>query len=37
MLGLMDQISDIYNKRLLEYADNQEMFDIKMYVSFILL
>ena len=33
----MDQISDIYNKRLLEYADNQEMFDIKAYVSFIIL
>ncbi len=32
MFGLMDQISDVYNKRLLEYADKQEMFDMKMYV-----
>jgi hypothetical protein len=32
MYGLMNEISDIYNKRLLEYADKQEIFDIKMYV-----
>ncbi len=32
MYGLMNEISDIYNKRLLEYADKQEIFDIKVYV-----
>jgi hypothetical protein len=32
MFNIMDPISDVYNKRLLEYADNQEIFDIKMYV-----
>jgi uncharacterized membrane protein YjgN (DUF898 family) len=36
MYGLMNDISDIYNKRLLEYADKQEIFDIKMYVYFSL-
>jgi cytochrome P450 family 3 subfamily A len=30
MYGLMNEISDIYNKRLLEYADKQEIFDIKV-------
>jgi hypothetical protein len=34
MFTLMDQISDIYNKRLLEYADKQEIFDIKVYDLF---
>jgi hypothetical protein len=29
----MNEIGDIYNKRLLEYADKQEIFDIKVYVS----
>ncbi|CAF5130649.1 unnamed protein product, partial [Rotaria sp. Silwood1] len=28
MHGLMNEISDIYNNRLLEYADKQEMFNI---------
>jgi len=32
MYGLMNEISDIYNKRLLEYADKQEIFDVKVYV-----
>ncbi len=32
MYGLMNEISDIYNQRLLEYADKQEIFDIKVYV-----
>jgi hypothetical protein len=32
MYGLMNEVSDIYNKRLLEYADKQEIFDIKLYV-----
>ncbi|CAF1688908.1 unnamed protein product [Rotaria sp. Silwood1] len=30
MYGLMNQVSDMYNKRLLEYADKQEIFDIKV-------
>ena len=34
MYGLINEISDIYNKRLLEYADKQEIFDIKVYVHF---
>ncbi|UJR23765.1 hypothetical protein I4U23_026742 [Adineta vaga] len=29
MYGLMNEVSEVYNKRLLEYADKQEMFDIK--------
>jgi hypothetical protein len=29
MSGLMNQTSDAYNQRLLEYADKQEMFNIK--------
>ncbi|CAF1280053.1 unnamed protein product [Rotaria sordida] len=29
MYGLMNEISDMYYKRLLEYADKQEIFDIK--------
>jgi hypothetical protein len=32
MYGLMNEVSDIYNQRLLEYADKQEIFDIKLYV-----
>ena len=35
MYGLMNQISDIYNQRLLEYADKQEIFDIKMYAKLL--
>ena len=31
----MTEVSDIYNKRLLEYADKQEIFDIKAYVHFL--
>ena len=27
----MNEVSDMYNKRLLEYADRQEMFNIKEY------
>ncbi len=27
----MNEVSDMYNKRLLEYADKQEMFNIKEY------
>jgi len=27
----MNDVSDVYNKRLLEYADKQEMFNIKEY------
>ncbi|CAF1339543.1 unnamed protein product [Rotaria sordida] len=30
MYGLMNEISDMYYKRLLEYADKQEIFDIKL-------
>ncbi len=30
----MDQVSDMYNKRLLEYADKQEMFNIKEYAEY---
>jgi hypothetical protein len=30
MYGLMNEASDNYNKRLLEYADKQEVFDIKV-------
>jgi hypothetical protein len=30
MYGLMNEVSDNYNKRLLEYADKQEVFDIKV-------
>jgi len=37
MYGLMNEISDIYNKRLLEYADKQEIFDIKVYVYLLCL
>ncbi len=37
MYGLMNEVSDIYNKRLLEYADKQEIFDIKEYESLLLL
>ena len=33
MLGLMNEVSDMYNQRLLEYADKQEIFDCKLYVS----
>ena len=33
MFNLMNEVSDNYNKRLLEYADKQEIFDIKMCVS----
>ena len=33
MYGLMNQVSDNFNKRLLEYADKQEMFDIKEYAN----
>jgi hypothetical protein len=33
----MNEISDIYNKRLLEYADKQEMFDIKVCVYLLCL
>ncbi|UJR23770.1 hypothetical protein I4U23_026746 [Adineta vaga] len=29
MYGLMNEVSDMYNKRLLEYADKQEIFNIK--------
>lgn len=32
MYSLMNEVSDIYNKRLLEYADKQEIFNINMYV-----
>ena len=32
----MNEISDRYNKRLLEYADKQEIFDCKMSVEFYL-
>jgi hypothetical protein len=32
MYGLMNEVSDMYNKRLLEYADKQEMFNIKEYI-----
>ncbi len=28
----MNEVSDMYNKRLLEYADKQEMFNIKEYL-----
>ena len=37
MYGLMNEISDTYNKRLLEYADKQEIFDIKVYVYLLCL
>jgi hypothetical protein len=37
MYGLMNEISDIYNKRLFEYADKQEIFDVKMYVYLLLI
>ncbi|CAF3836758.1 unnamed protein product [Rotaria sp. Silwood1] len=30
MYGLINEISDMYNKRLLEYADKQEIFDVKI-------
>jgi hypothetical protein len=33
MYGLMNEVSDNFNKRLLEYADKQEIFDIKEYVN----
>lgn len=32
MYSLMNDISDIYNTRLLEYADKQEILDVKVYV-----
>ena len=32
MFALMSEVSDMYNKRLLEYTDKQEMFDCKLYV-----
>ena len=35
MFNLMNEVSDNYNKRLLEYADKQEIFDIKMCVSVV--
>ena len=35
MYSLMNEVCDMYNKRLLEYADKQEIFDIKMYVFFL--
>jgi hypothetical protein len=35
MLGLMNEVSDVYNQRLLEYADKQEIFDCKLYVSLL--
>ena len=37
MHDLMNEITDTYNKRLLEYADKQEMFDIKLYVCPLLI
>jgi hypothetical protein len=37
MYGLMNEISDTYTKRLLEYADKQEIFDIKVYVYLLYL
>ncbi|CAF1390671.1 unnamed protein product [Adineta steineri] len=30
MYNLMDEVSDMYNKRLLDYADKQEIFDVKV-------
>ena len=30
--GLVNEIGGIYSKRLLEYADKQEIFDMKAYV-----
>ena len=33
MLSLMNDVSDMYNQRLLDYADKQEIFDCKAYVS----
>lgn len=36
MYTLMNDVSDIYNKCLVEYADKQEIFDIKVYVSIFL-
>ncbi|CAF3796917.1 unnamed protein product [Rotaria sordida] len=36
MYGLMNEISDMYYKRLLEYADKQEIFDIKAYAYLLL-
>ena len=33
MLGLMNEVSDVYNQRLLDYADKQEIFDCKLYVD----
>ena len=36
MYGLMNEISDMYNKRLLQYADKKEIFDIKTYVYLLL-
>ncbi len=30
----MNEASDMYSKRLLEYADKQEMFNIKEYECF---
>ena len=31
MFELMSEVSDVYNQRLLDYADKQETFDIKQY------
>ena len=31
MYSLFNEVSDKYNDRLLEYADKQEIFDIKAY------
>ena len=35
MFGLMNDVSDIYNQRLLEYADKQEIFNYKLYVTLL--
>ena len=35
MFALMSEVSDMYNKRLLEYTDKQEMFDCKLYVTLL--
>ena len=33
MFGLMNEVSDAYNQRLLDYADKQESFNCKLYAS----
>lgn len=33
MFALMSEVSDMYNERLLEYADKQGMFDCKLYAT----